>query len=193
MAVEVGTKVRSAAEFLKFMDGMKGGVRRNVAATTSVTIAGSPMSQKAILAELSAIDALFANVEAARHALAAAIKAKDDGLRHAKQFGSELKKGLEVHFGTTSPLLLDFGLSPPTKAAPRTAAQKAASAGLGLQTRHVRGTRGRQQNAAITLGGRPGVVIVGPTGEPLVGVDQGAPIPPAELHVAASGAAPETP
>jgi hypothetical protein len=189
MTTTVGTKVDSAAKFLSLVAAMIAGLTKDLTAKMSLTVGGQSMTQAAILAQLAAIQTLFANAVAAKNASLNAVNAKNAGLQAAKQFMADLKKAVESQFGSNSPQLTDFGISLPKPKATRTAAEKAASSGLALQTRAVRGTKGKVQKADVTVAGKPGVVIVGPTGVPLAGVSQGAPIPPAPLP-GAGGTAP---
>ena len=145
----------------------------------SLTVGGVVMTQVQILAKLAGIQALFDNITAAKNSMTTAVAAKNAGAQAAKQFMTDLKKAVEGQFGSTGAQLPDFGIALPKPKAARTSAEKAASAGLAVQTRAVRGTKGKNQKAEITTTGKPGVVIVGPTGVPLAGVTQGAPTPPA--------------
>jgi hypothetical protein len=194
MTTAVGNKVANAAKFLLAVLAMITGVTKNFTAKMTLTVGGQSMTQAAILAQLASIKGLFDAVTAAKNAAAAAVTAKNAGLQQAKQFMADLKKAVEAQFGSNSPQLLDFGISLPKPRPPRTAAEKAASAGLAVQTRAVRQTMGKVQKEDVTVSGKPGVVIVGPSGTPLVGVAQGAPIPPTPVPVpAGSSTAAATP
>jgi ATP-dependent protease HslVU (ClpYQ) ATPase subunit len=163
---------------------MIAGLTKDLTAKMTLMVGGTSMTQTAILAQLATIQALFANATAAKNASVAAVNAKNAGIQAAKQFMTSLTKAVEMQFGENNPQLTDFGLTLPKAKAVRTAAEKAASSGLALQTRAVRGTMGKKQKLDVTVTGKPGVVIVGPTGVPLAGVSQGAPIAPAPLPAA---------
>ena len=93
-------------------------------------------------------------------------------------FMAEYIAALKARFGTRSPLLESFGINPARPKPPRTSAEKTVSAALGVRTRRVRGTKGAKQKAAITADGKPGLILVSPTGVPIEGAVPG-PTPPA--------------
>ncbi len=191
MTITVGTKVQNKVTFLAKILAMIAGLTKDLTAKMSLMVAGASMTQAQILAKLAAIQKLFDDVDAAKGALQVAVAAKNVGAQDAKQFMADLKKAVEVQFGSHSPLLPDFGIALPKPAAARSSAQKAASAGLAAQTRKVRGTnKGKVQRSEITVAGKPGVVVVGPTGAPLAGVSLGAPVAPAPVPVEASSSTP---
>lgn len=67
-----------------------------------------------------------------------------------------------------SPLLMDFGMKPASaKAKPRTASEKAVAAALAKQTKAVRGPTGKNERAATTAAGKPGLVLVSASGTPM--------------------------
>ncbi len=193
MTVATGTKVTDKKTFLAAVLAMIAGVTKDLTAKMSLTVGGVVMTQAAILAKLASIQALFDNITAAKNSMTTAVAAKNAGAQAAKQFMADLKKAVEGQFGSAGAQLPDFGIALPKPKATRTSAEKAASAGLATQTRAVRGTKGKAQKAEITVTGKPGVVIVGPTGVPLVGVTKGAPTPPAVVPVAGSSAPSSTP
>ena len=187
MTVAIGTKIKSKGKFLGTVLALVSGVTKDLTAAMSLTVGGVLMTRAAILAKLAGIQALFDDVATTHNAWQAAVKRKDDGAEEGKQFVADLKKAVESQFGPRSARLLDFGLSLPKARAPRTAAEKATSAGLGQQTRKVRGSKGKKQRLAVTVVGKPGVQLLGPDGKPLAGVEGlGAPVAPAQLSGAPS-------
>ncbi len=195
MSVPVGNRIQSTAKFLASLVAMVSGITKNFTAKMSLTVGGVVMTQAAILAKLAGIQGMFDAVTKAKNAAAAAVKAKDDGLQDARQFLADLRKAIEAQFGSASPLLPDFGIPLPKPHKSPSAAEKATSTGLRMQTRKAHGIMGKKQRAAITVGGRPGVQLLGPDGKPMAGVETlGAPVPPAPIPGAgttpAAGTAP---
>ena len=188
MTTAVGPKVGSSKTFLASVVAMIAGITKDVPAKTSLTVGGNSMTQAQILAQLASIKALFDAITAAKNTVTTAVAAKNAGSLAAKQFMADLKKSVEAQFGSSSAELPDFGIALPKPKAARTAAQKAASAAKAEQTRLARGTMGKAQKAAVTVTGAPGVVVVGPDGEPLVGVTKGGPTAPAPIPVSGSSA-----
>ncbi|MHB8419871.1 MAG: hypothetical protein ACYDCL_17485 [Myxococcales bacterium] len=184
MPTAVGSKVGSKVAFLAKVLAMIAGITKDLTTKMSLTVGGLSMTQAAILAKLAAIESLFDAVTSARNGLTVAVAVKNAGAQDAKQFMADLKKAVEAQFGSRSPLLPDFGIALPKAKAARTTAEKAASAALGEQTRTVRGTKGKKQKAKVTVAGSPGVVVVGPDGQPLPGVTKGGPTAPATIPVA---------
>jgi hypothetical protein len=193
MATATGPKVQSAAKFLASVAAMIAGFTKDFTAKMSLLVGGQSMTQVQILAQLASIQALWSAVTTAKNQMTTAVAAKDAGSKAAKQFMADLKKAVEGQFGSSGPQLPDFGIALPKPKAPRTAAEKAASAGLAAQTKTVRGTKTKAAKAKITLTGKPGVVIVGPTGVPLAGVTLGAPTPPAVVPTDGSSTPSSTP
>jgi hypothetical protein len=103
----------------------------------------------------------------------AAWKAAEPGLR---KFVSNYEQALKGLFGVGSPELADFGIIVKTKAKPSTET-KAVALAQRRQTVAVRGPTGKKQRAAITAQGKPGLVLVSPTGTPIPGPLAG-PTPP---------------
>lgn len=178
MPIEVGSSVSNKKTFLAAVMAMIAGITKDFTARMSLMVGGTSMTQAAILAKLGSIEQLWEQITTTKNAYTAAVKAKDAQSQDAKQFMADLKKAVEVQFGSKSPQLLDFGIALPKPKAARTSAQKAASAGVATQTRKVRGTMSKKAKEQITVSGVPGVVVVGPDGLPLQGVTKGGPIAP---------------
>src|SRR5208283_3555860 len=87
-----------------------------------------------------------------------------------EQFVSALITVIKQTFGPDSPLLASFGIAPPKPKAARSAVQKAVATALAANTRVVRGTKSAKAKKAITTSGKPGLTVVGPSGEPLLTV-----------------------
>ncbi|MHB1844169.1 MAG: hypothetical protein ACYCWW_04960 [Deltaproteobacteria bacterium] len=182
----VTKSTKGPAGFLSRVDNLEAGTKQNIVGKATVKVAGVPMTAAQILAKLQAVDGSYASVNGARVTLATAMAAWKAQLPDARAFVSEYVAALKAEFGTKNPILQSFGLSPAKPKPPRTAAEKAVSAAMGSRTRTARGTKGPKQKAKITSEGRPGLVLVSPTGEPLEGNVPG-PIAPAGGDAAAAG------
>ncbi len=107
---------------------------------------------------------------------AQALAVRDKAVLGDEDFVVNLPVALTSAYGPT-PKLEDFGIPWKKTRKKRTAAEEAISAALRLQTRQVRGTMGKKQRAALTVAGKPGVLVVDPSGKPIGGRP---PIPPAK-------------
>ncbi len=107
-------------------------------------------------------------------------KAVADALPGARLFLEALEAALKAQFGVRNPQLLDFGIGIPKPKVQRTAEEKAISAAKARQTRAAHGILGKNQRAALSVGGSPGLTLVSPTGEAAPGVVT-RPVPPADL------------
>ncbi|MHB1845700.1 MAG: hypothetical protein ACYCWW_12810 [Deltaproteobacteria bacterium] len=151
--------------FLSKVNKLDAGIQQNFTPRMSVSVAGAPMQEAAISAKLSAIAKLFTDAMDAKSALAQKVSARKAGLADAKSFVANLEETLKQLFGPKSPVLQSFGIALPKARTPRTAADKAISAARAAQTKGVRGTKGSRQKQDITVEGKPGLVVVSPTGE----------------------------
>ncbi len=111
----------------------------------------------------------------AKSAWTAALKTKTTALPADEKFVAALITVIKSTFGEDSPLLASFGIATPKPKAARSTLQKAVSTALSKNTRVVRGTMSAKERQSITTSGKPGLVVVAPTGEPLLTV---APVPP---------------
>ncbi len=167
-------------------DAMIAGFTKDFTAKMSLTVEGSAMGQPAILTQLGGIKTLLTNVDATRKALTAAVAAKKAGTPDAMTFLANLETALKAQFGSRNPVLQDFGIAlPKTKAKP-TAEQQAISVAARRQTRQARGTKGKKQALEIVAQGKPGLVLVTATGQPVPGALAGpvAPVVPAAVAAA---------
>ncbi len=113
-------------------------------------------------------------VDTTRKALTAYLAARDSGVLGDEPLLRHLSAALYSALGGANVELATFGVPYAQPRRVRTQAEEAISAALRLQTRGVRGTMGPTQRAAVTAAGKPGVLVVDPTGKPI----QGAGLPP---------------
>ena len=133
------------------------------------------MTLAQIMAQLAPLATLEQNVVDTKDAWVAAVAAKKSGLPPIEKFVGLLIAAIKNTLGPESPLLASFGIATPKPKAALTAVQKAVSTALAANTRVVRGTKSAKQKQAISAAGKPGVTVVGPSGEPLLTV---AAVPP---------------
>jgi hypothetical protein len=171
------------------------GMTKNFTAKNSLFVGGSSMTQVQILAQLGAEVTLAGNVTDTKNAWSAAVAAEKSGEAANLKFNANLIAAIKQAFGPDSPLLASFGIATPKPKAALTAVEKAVSTALAANTRVVRGTKSAKQKQAITTTGKPGLTVVGPSGQPLLTVGPVSPgsSEPATVTVgsAAAGSTPE--
>jgi hypothetical protein len=151
------------------------GVTQNFTAKNSLTLQGTAMTQVAILARLAAITGRDTASTNAKAAWTAALAAKTAAMPADEKFVAELITVIKSTFGAGSPVLASFGIAAPKAKAALTTIQKAISTALSKNTRVARGTMSAKERQSITTTGKPGVVVVGPDGSPLLTVSPVAP------------------
>ncbi len=156
---------------------MVAGFQKDFTAKQSLTVNGTSMLQPAILSQLAAELALLTATDAARTALATAVAAKKAGAAGTSLFLSQLEAALKSTFGSGSPQLQDFGIAPPKAKKQLTVEQKALSVAAAKGTKKARGIIGKNQRAAITTQGKPGLAVVDAQGNVVPGALTG-PTPP---------------
>ncbi len=156
---------------------MVAGFQKDFTAKQSLTVNGTSMLQPAILSQLAAELALLTATDAARTALATAVAAKKAGAAGTTLFLTQLEQALKSTFGTGSPQLQDFGIAPPKPRKQLTVEQKALSVAAAKGTKKARGIIGKNQRAAITTQGKPGLAVVDAQGNVVPGALTG-PTPP---------------
>jgi hypothetical protein len=161
--------------FIALVTAMIAGTTKDIVGKATVTVVKVPMTAAQINAQLGQATTLYGAVVAARAALKVALAAwvaAEPGLR---LFVKNYTLSLKALFGSGNPELEDFGLVVKAKAQP-SAETKAVAVGLARETRAARGPTGKAR-AAITTQGKPGLVLVNPSGQPIPGPLAG-PIPP---------------
>jgi hypothetical protein len=184
------TGTNNPAAILKTIDLLEAGTTKDIVGNATVTVQGVAMTAKQIVAKLAAADTLYAAVTNARVAEKTALAAWEAALPGFKLFVKAYKAALKGQFGPDSVQLLDFGINPLKKPAPRTTEEKAVSAALARQTRVTRGTKGKNQTAATTTQGKPGLGLFGPTGAPIPGGLVTGPTPPGSSEPVTPNVAP---
>ncbi|MHB8419333.1 MAG: hypothetical protein ACYDCL_14745 [Myxococcales bacterium] len=158
---------------------MEAGTQKNIVGKMTVMVAQVAMGSAQILAKLQSADKLYAAVTSARTALKTALAAWTAALPDLRTFIRQYTTALKAQFGDGNPILSEFGINPRKPPKARTSAEKVVSAAIGKQTRKAKGTLGKKQKEAVTAQGKPGLVMVSPTGVPIPGVVPG-PTPPGQ-------------
>ncbi len=172
------------------------GLNKNLTAKNSLAVGGTSMTLAQLVAQLTAMVTLVGNVTDTKNAWSAAVAAMKAAAVADNKCVANLGTAIKQACGPSSPLLASFGIATPKPKVVRTALQKAVSTALAANTRAVRGTKSAKQKATISAAGKPGVTVVGPSGEPLLTVGA---VPPGSGALqtvvvgAAAGAAGSTP
>jgi hypothetical protein len=154
-AGSTGTAQAKAASGTRLkLQQMLAGVQAAIPDGSSLIVPGGSLSKAEIVkrltdgsSEYEAVDAGVAALGQVRFTLGADIP----GL---KGFLAELKNALKAQFGSRSPMLAQFGLSPQKVRKQLTPEQRVARAEKARQTRLLRHTGGVQQKAAVKYQGQ---------------------------------------
>jgi hypothetical protein len=172
------------------------GMTTNFTPKNSLTVLGQAMTQVQIVAQLTAIKGRDTAANLAKSAWTVAVAAKKNAMPEDKKFVAALIAVIKQTFGDASPLLASFGIALPKPKTARTAIQKAVTTALSKNTRVVRGIMSAKERQSITTTGKPGVVVVAPSGQPLLtvgAVPPGSSAPPTVTVGATPPAASSTP
>jgi hypothetical protein len=167
----------SPGALIKKIDALEAGTTKDIIGKATVTVLGVAMTAAQINAKLGTADTLYAAVANAKTALKAALAAWDAAVPGLKAFIKSYEGALKGVFGADGVQLLDFGINP-VKPPVRSAEEKAVSAALAKRTRGTRGTLGKNQRESTTTQGKPGLVLVDPSGTPIPGGLVTGPTPP---------------
>jgi hypothetical protein len=127
-------------------------------AGTSLTINGVAVKQAVIDTTLQNWIAIFKAVDTAKAAYQSAVTARLGITVAARTYYKALKAALKLQFGPQSPLLASFGISVDKPGVTSTKTRLVAAAKRN-QTRALRGTKGKNQRAAIVVVGDPPVTV----------------------------------
>ena len=118
--------------------------------------------------------------------------AKKAGTAGTLAFLDGLETALKAAFGSGSVQLQDFGIKPPKAKKQLTVEEKALSVAAAKGTKKVRGIIGKNQRAAITTQGKPGLALVDAQGNVVPGALTGPTPPGSGTPVAVNAAAVST-
>jgi hypothetical protein len=148
------TPAKLEAELTKLNEG----AQTQLAAGTVLTIGGAPLNQAALGTKLQAWIAAFKAVATAQQAYQEALAARLAITVEARTFAKLMKGVVKGHFGPQSAALASFGI-PSDHPVSITTQQKLVASAKRTQTRQARGTKGKKQQAAITVVGNPAVHV----------------------------------
>ncbi len=186
-------KSNNPGGFITKLKNLDSGTQKNIVGKSTVTVTSKAMTGAQISTQIENFESTYGAVASARTALKQALAAWIAVEPQARQFVVDYSHALKALFGARNPILADFGINPAKPKSSRTAAQKAVSAALAKQTRDLRGVKGKNQKAAITITGKPGLALVSPTGQILASSLPG-PTPPGQSGaVAVPGAVASSP
>ena len=138
--------------------GLIAGLQKHQATLPSFTVGGQALKPADVMAALQADNATLDAVASTRATWQAAVQTSDASLAKTRIVASGVKQTLRVMFAGQVDVLADFGLKPRKTPAPRTPAQKAASAAKAKATRAARKTMGPVQKQAV-VGNVAGVTV----------------------------------
>jgi len=166
---------KQVMRMLTKMRKMATGFQRNGNLLAKFEMLGRQVTPAQVLARLKpSLDAAD-QAETLKSQLKASLAARDESVLADQPYFAQVSISLVSTFGGRDPRLEYFGVPYEKPRKKRTAAEEAVSVALRKQTRQVRGTMGRKQRAAITSAGKPGVIVVDPSGKPIGGLP---PVPP---------------
>ena len=158
-------KSNNPGGFMAKLKNLDSGTQKNIVGKSTVTVTSKAMTGAQISTQIQGYESTYGAVTSARTALKQALAAWMAAEPQARQFVVDYTHALKALFGARNPILADFGINPAKPKSSRTAAQKAVSAALAKLTRDLRGVKGKNQKAAITITGKPGLALVSPTGQ----------------------------
>ena len=151
---------------------MVNGLTTAIPAGYSFDINGTSYTQAQLIALFQATLNLFPATVNAKAAYVTAVKNLHQATPGAKTLYQEVVFLLKVKLGKSNPELSKFGISTQAHKVP-TPEQKAAAKAKRELTRQARHTLGKQQKRLIVTAIQPKVVILGPDGQPLSGMNPG--------------------
>ena len=97
----------------------------------------------------------FDNATNAHHDLTTAVQARDAQSQEVKSFIEASQQFLRTCFGSSNPVLEDYGMKPKTPRTQATGAENVAKAAKAKVTRSKNGTLGKRQKKALDKGTPP--------------------------------------
>ena len=158
MSTTTGTKPRTQAGTLAQLRGLILGLQKQLP-SGSFTLLSTVYTTPALVTALQGTVTALTAVTAAHAALKVALAAWDAEDAKMGPVTLALRRTLQSMYANAPDTQLVFGLEPRKVPAPRTAAQKAATAAKAKATRKARGTTSKKQKSAIT-GNVTGIRIV---------------------------------
>ncbi|HUB08243.1 MAG TPA: hypothetical protein VMB50_14645 [Myxococcales bacterium] len=188
-------KAVSATKLEQELKEMDAGVLKDIPAKTSLTLNGKAMTGAQIDTQIQQYLETIDAADAAKAQYQTAVVARRGEAVEARDFFLQLKKAVIAYFGTQSPQLVDFGLTPAKPKAAKTSAEQAVIEAKKTQTKKARGTQSKKAKAQIQPGVATPAVMIGPDGKPVVipGTAQNASLPTVDGTATPSPAASSAP
>ena len=183
MSITTTTKATTQAETLAQLQGLILGLQKQLP-SGSFTLVSTAYTTPALVTALQGSITVLTALNAAHAALKVALAAWDAEDAKMGPVILALRRTLQSMYADAPDTLLVFGLEPRKVPAPRTTAQKAASAAQAKATRTARGTASKKSKSAIT-GNVTGINIV-----PITAPTAAAPAQPVTAQPATPAAAP---
>jgi hypothetical protein len=187
VSITTTTKATTQAETLAQLQALISGLQKQLP-SGSFTLVSTAYTTPALVTALQGSITTLTALTAAHAALKVALAAWDAEDAKMGPVVLALRRTLQSMYANAPDTLLGFGLEPRKVPAPRTAAQKAASAAKAKATRIARGTTSKKQKLAVS-GNVTGVNIVPITAPTSAPPGQPVTAPPAS-PAAAPAAAP---
>jgi hypothetical protein len=183
LSITTTTKATTQAETLAQLQGLILGLQKQLP-SGSFTLVSTAYTTPALVTALQGSITVLTALNAAHAALKVALAAWDAEDAKMGPVVLALRRTLQSMYADAPDTLLVFGLEPRKVPAPRTTAQKAASAAKAKATRTARGTASKKSKSAIT-GNVTGINIV-----PITAPTAAAPAQPVTAQPATPAAAP---
>ncbi len=162
MSTTTTTKARTQAETLAQLQGLILGLQTQLPGE-KFTLVSTVFTTAALVTALQGTVTALTAVTAAHAALKVTLAAWDAEEATMGPVILALRRTLQSMYANAPDTLVVYGLEPHKVPAPRTAAQKAATAAKALATREARGTTSKKKKSAIT-GNVTGLTITPITG-----------------------------
>ena len=183
MSITTTTKATTQADTLAQLQGLILGLQKQLP-SAEFTLVSTVYTTPALVTALQGSISTLTAVATAHAALKVALAAWDAEDAKMGPVVLALRRTLQSMYANAPDTLLVFGLEPRKVPAPRTAAEKAASAAKAKATRIARGTTSKKQKLAVS-GNVTGITIT-----PITAPTAASPVEPVTAQPASPAAAP---
>jgi hypothetical protein len=135
--------------------GLLAGLAKSPPTSGQLMLVGVTYALAAYQSKLQGYLAPFDTVHTAHHDLTAAVQARDAQISEVQAFIEASQQFLRTNFGSSNPVLADYGMTPKKPRAKATGAENAAKAAKAKATRAKNGTLGSEQKKALDQGTPP--------------------------------------
>jgi|SRR5579883_159754 len=131
------------------------GLAKSPPASGQMMIVGVMYALAAFIAKVQAYLVPFDTAKTAHHDLTTAVQARDAQAKEVQAFIEAAHQYLRTNFGSSNPVLEDYGMKPKKPRAQATGAENVVKAAKAKATRQKNGTLGKQQKKALDEGTPP--------------------------------------